>query len=374
MTTLVPLDLLSGPTQIRTQMCGLPLVLRRESGELAETRFACGSSWCRYCANVKRLHVADRIRERCSESPVMLTLTLPPLHSYLRAANLRPLSEAALRAQLDAVRSCWSNASGRIRWALHHERRGDFDAAAATLPPPGRPDPHPEYTSTWDADAEQWEPLAGGWACIWAREVTTGARGEHWHWHIHVLLPSRAHAERLNAAWQAAAAELGFVGRGRWTRSDILEACREDIARYLAKGPTAPLDAGAAMSRYLSKHEAQALSKRQQRAYVRGTHNARRWDAQGDWRPLGVGMLAEREDPAVSIWAIGEWDAQHYAGLNIPIAEFYSGKSPWYSWASCNLERLEHGRVGPALRYVRYRPERDETDHLRKPPNRAPPS
>lgn len=336
MTTIVPPAYLSASVLARASICGTPLDFVRASGQTHEGAYCCGSQWCEYCGGVYRHRVAGcvtaAIDELRREEPHFVTLTLPRLPDELADELGGQLSEAAFRARWNAVRDCWSRATSRIRWMRSLEQRGELARAAESVPPPARPDPHPVYASTYDVKAGRWSS-AGSWGYVWAREVTTGASGDHWHVHVHVVVPSRGWAERLNAAWQASLAELGYLRAGEWAHTDLRELPRDladeladdvvsRVASYLAEGPRKITDTGRAghvVARYASKSDVEAIGDDALAVYVAASSGVRKYDSGGRCRPLGIAREPEETDDPVQ-WVVTP-DSQSLT----PIADFYAG-------------------------------------------------
>lgn len=329
---LVAPHLLTNASRKRTSLCGYPLRFIRASGATDDGRFACGSIWCEYCASRKRVHRSSCIASAIcgSESPVMVTLTLPQLH------HPEPLSAHALRCALERKRELWMDIGKRMRWGAYHRRCGDLDAESVTLPAPSRHGgPHPWYASTFVDGV--WSEPDEKWGCVWALEVTQGGASKskgkrktrrsgagHWHVHLHVLVPSREWAERLNAAFQATVQQMGILPVGQWAHTHflVLEST-QGASKYMAKAVASYAGKGGDLDSIHADHHG---------AYVAGMHNVRRLDAQGEWRPLGLSYREPVSDPATHVLPFADelHDADDLHALAVPIADWWSGKSEAY--------------------------------------------
>lgn len=257
--------------------------------DVSQGHWRCGSSWCSHCSYRRKKRAQSCVSRAVDvQTPHMVTLTVP---------HKRRLDEDYLREQVELVATVWRDAASRLRWHRMRSKRGDI-GAADLVPPPGRGGPHPEFASTWRG---QWCSTAD--AGLWTREVTSGSKeNPGWHVHVHVLVRSRAAAELVNAAWQAAWSDIS--GSRRWCSTDISALDRQNAAHYVSK--------------YLAKQDVRALPKRLHVAYVRGTRGMRRADAWGDWRPLGLG--ASEETTLTHVWREG-WK------VAVPVAKFYGGST-----------------------------------------------
>lgn len=323
----IPLAYLSRSTQASLARCGSPLVLVDHGGAPHHVRWRCRSRYCPECAQRRAQRVYCAISAAVDvRRPWLVTLTQP-------AARGR--TEAQLRERLATHRDLWRRATRRLRlWRSAVRRGADALEQRAIVPPPSRYGrPHPEYASTW-SDARGWSAAAaeGDWAWLWALEVTPGRVG--WHVHRHVMTPTRALAELISAAWQAAAAELGEVERGRWVRTDLRQAeprddddTRHHGASYLASYCSGAKDLDA-LGNLLgeARHEAT-------RAYVRVTYRLRRYDAAGAWRPLGLSAGRDSGRLVVGVltdqWEV--WRTDHpdlYAGLSAEDARAVLASEP----------------------------------------------
>lgn len=286
----------------RIASCGMPMVLHRESGATLQVTNKCRSRYCAHCQPRYAARVSycieesvERALEACELSAddaqsVLLTLTAPPLK--------RGLSRRALRAGVNLHRLLWKETMSRVRWERHHRERGNF--GRVELVPPGRPDPHPSYSTTWNG--ERWSDPEQPDGYAWALEVTDGKSGRAWHPHRHVICATVSLAERINAAYQQAAVALQLVPEGRWLRTDIRVVPTKVAAHYLAA--------------YISgKNELAKLSPEAKHAYIRATKSVHRHDAGGSYRPLGIGRKPS-EDRVTHVelpWS-GQncWDASRY--------------------------------------------------------------
>lgn len=265
---LVTGSLLSPTTRARIAHCGAPVVYVSDAGQ-NEGHWACGSSWCTWCADRRRKRARRIIERRCSgddgasEAFTMVTLTLP---------HQADLSAEYLREQIETVGTLWRDALSRVRWGVWRSRRGD-PRAWEKAPPPGTPKPHPVFASTWRG---RWDGTCD--RGIWVREITAGGFTKGWHVHIHAIVATRADAEMLNAAWQAACADAGAVKRWASTKYSAMTA--EQAARYVAK--------------YLTKEDLRKIPKSAHAAYIEGSKGMRRADAWGAWRPLGLSAKTEQ--------------------------------------------------------------------------------
>jgi hypothetical protein len=235
------------------------------------------------------------------------------------------MSPGALSVAVDRQRAVWRRTMERVRWWRWWRAQGDFGRAAQNAPPPSRHGGvHPVFASTWN----------GGWSVdgplgyVWALEVTAGRSGSHWHVHRHVLVVSREWAEVVNAAWQASCVELGYLGEGEWSHTDITESVSERVASYLAGIGTFEDDqhAGRAMGTYLARSkDLSSIPTRWHGSYVAAMRNVRRYDAGGTWRPLGVARPSP--DDAVVAVEVPSWpdvlvEPAEWWALDSPIAEW----------------------------------------------------
>ena len=277
----------------RMAACGRPLILHRESGAIQPGRFSCNVRWCAYCQRQYRNRVFGALTARVSDSDetVMLTLTAPP--------PMAGLGDKALRAALEQQREMWREAASHVRWWKYRRDRGRY----GELEPPRLSDgaPHPQYASTY---TEDWPAPSAEDGYAWALEVTTGKSGRMWHVHRHGVCSSRAVADRLNAAWQVAAAELGIDGRG-WAQTDIRTLPSGAAAWYLAA--------------YISsKNEPDKIPPMRHADYTRVMRDTQRHNAGGSFRPLGIARKPS-DDPVLAVELPG------YPGRYVEPCEFYGG-------------------------------------------------
>lgn len=283
--SLVNTNALTPGTAARVRACGSPLTFI--GADVSHGHWRCGSSWCSHCSYRRKKRAQSCIAAAIDvQQPHMLTLTVP---------HVRRLDERYLRQQITLVADVWRDAMSRVRWHAYRVERGDPNASDL-VPPPGKPRAHPVYASTWRG---RWQSTAG--AGLWSREVTAGSKANPgWHVHVHVLVESRAAAELVNAAWQAAWQDI--TGSTQWCNTSIDELDRQNAAHYVAK--------------YLAKQDVAKLPDRHHEAYVNGTRGMRRADAWGRWRPLG--LSASEETTLTHVWRPG-WR------VAVPVATFYGG-------------------------------------------------
>lgn len=293
--------------QSRTRMCGAPIHLLRESGEVTPAWYSCRWRHCTRCARHYAARVTSCATEKLdeagvAESVVMLTLTQP------HAAGL---GTGDFRRELREHRAIWDAMSTRLRWWRHRRGRGDV-GADDEIPPPRlrhgrrRGEPHPDWTHTFDG--VHWTAPCDDDGVIWALEVTAGQNPKGWHIHRHVLCTSRDVAERMNAAWQAAAADVGAVAEGEWTSTDIQTMDGPAAVRYLVA--------------YMSgKNELDALPNDDARsALIRSAKHMQRHNARGSLRPLGIAP-PRPDDEVTHVRLRGHGD--------IPASEFWKNSSVW---------------------------------------------
>lgn len=218
--------------------CGSPLppaLIQTEDGAdvAVGMRFRCRHRLCPHCARKK----AQRIYQ-CVKSAIdgkafqMVTLT---------CRDLNGLSADALSRSIDRIRKLRSRATSMLRYRAKKQNKS-FDY-------------------------------------IWALEVTTGEDGTHWHPHLHVLVRDMQDASRLVAEWLQASRELGIYASPKGQK----------ISRSREKGRTSAEAAASYVTHYVSKRDmSNAWSKETAINYLAAMQHVRRYDAGGEWRPLGV--------------------------------------------------------------------------------------
>ena len=226
------------------------------------------------------------------------------------------LSERLLERALALQQSLWRETASRLRWWTHRAGRGDIDAADE-LQPPRLSDgaPHPEYASTWDDATGDWPfPDLDTDGYVWALELTTGANGDRWHLHRHVIVQSRSMAERVNAGWQMAVADLGIRGHG-WARTQI-----DEVSAYYAAWYVAGYVAG--------KDETESVPVSRHAAYRRVMSGAQRYNAGGAARPLGIARPPSG-DPVVAVEVPGY--SERARDRIWPARDFFDGSAPCWT-------------------------------------------
>jgi len=307
----------------RMRACGRTVTYHRESGKIEAGHFKCNVRWCAYCQRQYRNHVFGCLRASVSDSPnlVMLTLTAPP--------PMAGLGRGALESALKRQRDLWKEASSQIRW---WKWRRDRNRPGGLEPPRFKPTnlhpegmPHPDFTNTYANGAWEGPEAADGYA--WALEVTTGKGGRIWHVHRHVLCSSLAVAERINAAWQSAGAELGISGRG-WSQTDLKSMDGGGAAWYLA-------------SYISSKNEPGRIPPRRHKDYTAVMRDTQRHNAGGSFRPLGISRPPP-DDPVLAVELPG------YPGQYVEPAEFYSGTDAVWDRISGPVDQMDWSIERPA--------------------------
>lgn len=331
--------------------------LLRASGSVDLTRYRCEHRFCDHCADRYAGRVATAIAETIEatdgadddDGPYMLTLTHP--HHQPHSSERQRIA-CAWRRLRDHWRETVDLAKKYLRWRRHlpdHRRRMRrgrrraywswlVDETESKLRARGleryeSTDPDRTYSETW-SEGGSWSgyelPEGEGdeISYLWAREITRGEAPTHsdhdrcWHAHQHVLLPDRATAEILNAAWQQ-------TQPGRtMCQTDIrsaAEACEEPDADlegagdYLAMYVSGSRE-GAHMAdpcgecsgceEGRSCDEPIDWSTEVSRAYVEGLQGETLYGAAGEYRPIGVADRPDPDDPTIAVgWAdLDRWE------------------------------------------------------------------
>lgn len=345
-------QILPDSLQRRISFCGAPLpTMIRRSGEQLDSspRYHCTSKYCGSC----RLHYQQRVYA-CIDS------TLDGAKPYLTTLTLRlpsRLSAEQLRRNIDAVKEVQRETHDTLRkhdyahTRLNHwRRRGNFkkvqrwrgecrarlpslaqiaqadglDVRASTLE---------KFQTSFDEDGLGWQSAEyGKTTYIWAVEITTGANDDRWHVHLHYMVPSRADAERLNAAWQMNRAQRPFA------QTDISAPTGGYHSAGARKAPSCEADAAAYLTAYVSKDALDDIPDNRLTAYYYGSKSLRRYDAAGRWRPIGVSRRTESEDPVELV--------MYDDGVVEPIQRVFKGTSDEWARYVVNWQ-LESGERAP---------------------------
>ena len=307
----------------RISACGRPLIAWTLSGERHCTAYACRDRYCANCGDRYASRAFAKISEAMdsteTESVYMATVTrVAPGPADVDGDAL---SGALLRQALRRERDQWQTITSALRWDDYRIGRGR-DHETRIKPPDSSNLASCAGCETWSYDCDQcslligteYEPAAGYWPAadgdrtyLWALEITTGANGDRWHVHRHIITHNRVTAERILCA--------AYQHRDRWQatrrvgyRVDLREIPAADAAGYVA---------GYLSGRQTTKGGWESavadLSAETQAVYVRETMGVRRYDAAGDWRPLGMSPEPS-EDPWV---VVGDHTAVY------PVQEYY---------------------------------------------------
>lgn len=228
------------------------------------------------------------------------------------------LSTSALKRAIQREREHWRTITKKLRWDDSRLRKYAETGARSYLreleiAPPDRVDlsqGSEEIDGAYD-DGHRcggyWPDADGSRTYLWALEATTGAADKgHWHVHRHVICPDRSQAERILAASYLHDDEI--QGAAPY-RVDLRRWDRKRAAGYLA-GYLAGAQRDVDDKTWTSCVECEPVDV--QRAYVDGMKGVRRYDAAGDWRPLGMSP-DETDDPVVLVGDdLGVYDAQSY--------------------------------------------------------------
>lgn len=353
--------------QARISFCGAPMpdMLRTDkAGQVTEriegATYRCADKYCEYCADKRSQRIYKCIESRLNElgedmsKAVMCTLTrelLPgkSIEDFNRNWNL--FATTCRRAH-DIDRS-HTHACNRLDaytkkqniTKIEHWRR----EKRIRLAPPHKESSRLEYASSYDNTEGYPPPSTGKTTYIWSREVTQGEDGDRWHVHAHYLLPTRADAERLCAAWQMACKQVHsgvFRPYDSPRQTDISEATKDDrrceksaAARYITK--------------YVTKSCAMAMkSAKAAKRYVLASVGVRQYDAAGVWRPLGVGKKLDPERDRVTLLEFEQWtlDAENnkiiYQKKREEFQSLMTGKSQvWNIWKGAGKNSLTENRT-----------------------------
>lgn len=320
-------------------------MLKANGEVITGAKARCGQKWCPHCGRKYQQRIYACIEKRVgalpSDQPRMVTLTmrLPPgLYQGQLARNIQTVADVQrrthqrLRDQEHACRMLDKyRQSGDVERARYWE-----NARLERLPLPTNNGEY-VYARTWQKGVGYCAPTMGRTTYIWAREITTGSTGERWHVHLHYLVPSRADAERLIAAWDA-------------------EAPQRDATQCMVSECVSAEYAKASPARYMTKYVTKStlkLSQEGYREYMRATKGRRQYDAAGFWRPLGVGGRDRPEDQrVVAVWRVSV-KVDHLTGEVTTeqnwhdAASFFAADHVWRQWAVLqkHIRRRRLGRL-----------------------------
>jgi len=288
----------------RVEGCGADYYAWRQSGRHHEAEWRCGSQWCEHCAEKRASKIYARIMTVLESSGLdseselyMVTLT---------ARTPPGLGALDLRWRLDRDQKQWRHVTSRLQWQHRYERlSAEGVEQRAELRRHGiRPARWTDSTDEAAAPAEseylgdgQWRRApgrAGDRRYIWALEMTTGRRGDRWHLHRHVLTDDLALAQQIAGAWDSF--DDSIQGNDPYVTS-IHPLRARWAAGYFAGYVTGRKPGG-------WWDTLDGLTPAAQSVVVREMSGRRRYDAAGDWRPLGIGC-APSDDPLVAV---------HYGG------------------------------------------------------------
>jgi len=330
---------LDASTLDAVETCGAKILGKRDGDdETSELALSCDSPACASCADRYRWTVQQRIRELLEDDdPDALTMwtatrglprgggreDLERCHRILREtlANALEVAREVCR-RYERLDVWWRRATDPK--AVDEYRAGlpwdwDRDRAAAKaieqwnyhyrkLLEVGQelrpPTDKGEYVDEWPDDGRPPRPNRSNLTYLWAFEVTDGAQDyERWHSHYHVLFPSRAAAQLVNAAWQS---QRPPTMRAFWN-TDVKTKTSADFDGDLA-GRGAHY-----VAKYVGKSRSgQGMPEQRRAAALHALREQRLYSAGGDWSPIG--MRYEPDDPITHISTPllaerGHWEA-----------------------------------------------------------------
>lgn len=285
----------------RHARCGAPYVGIHESGKTGVYAMGCGLRWCLSCAKRYGQRAFRLIQKALTSTGLdkvyMVTLT--------RRADPGDDVEALTRA-VERDRAHWRHTTRRLRYddarlaKLRQAKNGAArrrawrrlqDGAIRPADVTWAESSDVKKFTCYDDDNRYWRDIPDDRAYLWAFECTYNQRRRWWHAHRHIVVRSRSEAERLVAA--AASHSDPIQGETPY-RVDIQEWDTDRAVGYV--------------SSYMSGcHKtkdgdwsgvASSLPLAQQQAYVEGMQHVRRYDAGGDWRPLGMAREPS-DDPMI---------------------------------------------------------------------------
>lgn len=332
---VVSRDAISENQGARHDRCGAPYVGIHASGKAGAYAMRCGLRWCEHCASHYRKRavalIMEALRGSGQQHVWMLTIT--------RRASPGD-GRQALEESIQRDRAHWAEVTRRVRYddaRLKKWRqapvgaRGDqwrrLQAGAI------RPTDHVTWDENsdvqkftcYDEDSQYWRDIPSDRAYLWGIEITHNARRRWWHVHRHIVMRSRAEAERYAAA---AAAHQDEVQGATPYRLDIRRWDGERAAGYIASYMSGVRRSGAKKGSW--EGVAAAMDAARQRTYVQGTRHVRRYDAGGAWRPLG--MSRKKSDDPMVLAAFGS--------RAVPSEQFF--KTGWRSLDRSGAVGVEH--------------------------------
>lgn len=330
----------------RISRCGstMPPMVRSDGEVLKDAHFRCTSRWCSSCAKFYQQRVYACVSSafcQCEKPPKECECPRP----YLVTITLK-LAPGMSKDQLESNYATISRIQGKVHQALrdhdyacerleHWRRRGRTDKVLhwtderrARLPHPAdtvrgkvRESSLERFCRSWNDELGFPRPHFGKTTYIWAKEVTTGANNDRWHVHLHYLAPTRGDAERINAAWQLEREQA------RLARTDISggPGARYQNAQGELGDDSSSSNPAGYVTKYVSKGSLEGIPAEHRAAYTAGSKNVQRYNAAGQWRPLGISDKRDPDTPPVE-WVM--WN-----GELTPFSEFVAGRSAtWKAW------------------------------------------